>query len=120
MSLVSVKFSVGKRVLTGRCQMPQRKSETTQQRQSRASQVAQAYRTAHEVVSGAVSMAVMTGGGYWLDRKFGFSPVLTICGACLGFVVAGVSLRALLRRLDQESGRNRKTLKPDAEENQSK
>jgi F0F1-type ATP synthase assembly protein I len=99
--------------------MPQRKSETSQQRQSRASQVAQAYRTAHEVVSGAVSMAVLTGGGYWLDRKFGFSPVLTICGAVIGFVVAGVSLRTLLQRLDQESARKRKTQKPDEMENQS-
>lgn len=100
--------------------MPQRKFETSQQRQTRASQVAQAYRTAHEVVSGAVAMAVMTGGGYWLDRKYGFSPVLTICGACLGFVVAGVSLRTLLRRLDQESEKSRKLHKPDAKENQSK
>ena len=105
--------------LTGRCQKLQRKSETYQQRQSRASQVAQAYRTAHEVVSGAVSMAVMTGGGFWLDRKFGFSPVLTICGATLGFVVAGVSLKTLLQRLDQESAKKRKTQKPTEEENQS-
>jgi F0F1-type ATP synthase assembly protein I len=105
---------------TGRCQMPQRKSETPQQRQSRASQIAQAYRTAHEVVSGAISMAVMTGGGYWLDRKFGFSPVLTICGATLGFVVAGVSLRTLLQRLDQESARKRKSQKSIHQENQSK
>ena len=100
--------------------MPQRKSETSQQRQSRAAQVAQAYRTAHEVVSGAISMAVMAGGGYWLDRKFDLSPVLTICGATLGFVVAGVSLKALLQRLDQESARKRKAQKPGEEENQSK
>jgi F0F1-type ATP synthase assembly protein I len=106
--------------LTGRYQMPQRKSETSQQRQSRVAQAAQAYRTAHEVVSGAVSMAVMTGGGYWLDRKFGFSPVFTICGATLGFVVAGVSLKALLQRLDQESARKRRTPKPGEKENQSK
>jgi len=78
-------------------------------------------------MTGAVSMAVMMGGGYWLDRKYGFSPLLTICGACLGFVFAGVSLRALLRRLDQDSDRNRKAVKPDVEvekpdakENQSK
>ena len=100
--------------------MPQRKSETSEQRQSRASQVAQAYRTAHEVVSGAISMAVMTGGGYWLDQKYGFSPVLTICGASLGFVVAGVSLKALLQRLDHESARKRKAQKPGEGENQSK
>lgn len=92
--------------------MTQRKSETSQQRNSRTSQVAQAYRTAHEVISGAVSMAVMTGGGYWLDRKYDLSPVLTICGATLGFVVAGVSLRALLQRLDQESAKNERHQSP--------
>lgn len=100
--------------------MPQRKSETSQHRQLRASQLAQAYRTAHEVVSGALSLAVMTGGGYWLDKRFGVSPVLTICGASLGFVVAGVSLKTLLQRLDQESAKNRKTQKYGKKENQSK
>ena len=70
---------------------------------SRASQVAQAYRAANEVVSGAMSMAVCVGGGYWVDKKFGWSPFLTICGACLGFAMAGLSLRRLLLRLDAES-----------------
>lgn len=74
-----------------------------ERRRSRASQIAQAYRTAHEVLSAAMSLGLLIFGGYWLDQKYGWEPVLTICGACLGLVVAGVSLRQLLRRLDRES-----------------
>ena len=77
-------------------------------RQSRASQVAQAYRAANEVVSGAMSMAICVGGGYWVDKNFGWSPILTICGACLGFTMAGLSLRRLLLRLDAESERKKR------------
>lgn len=72
-------------------------------RRRRAGQIAQAYRTAHEVVSAAASVVVMVLIGLWLDRKTGLSPVLVICGACLGFLMAGLSLRQLLRRLDRES-----------------
>ena len=77
-------------------------------RGNRIAQMAQAYRAAHEVVSGAMSLGLMALGGYWLDRKYDCSPVLTVMGACLGFVVAGVSLRQLLRRLDQESARKKR------------
>jgi F0F1-type ATP synthase assembly protein I len=76
-------------------------------RRKRVKQVAQAYRAAHEVVSGAMSLGLMVLAGYWLDRKYGWSPVLTVCGALLGFVVAGLSFRQLLRRLDRESARNK-------------
>ncbi len=72
-------------------------------RRRRAGQIAQAYRTVHEVVSAAASVAVMVLAGFWLDRKTGLSPVLMICGACLGFLMAGLSLRQMLRRLDRES-----------------
>jgi F0F1-type ATP synthase assembly protein I len=74
-----------------------------ERRRSRASQIAQAYRTAHEVVSAAASLGLLVFAGYWLDAKYGWGPLLTICGALLGLVVAGVSLRQLLRRLDRES-----------------
>jgi F0F1-type ATP synthase assembly protein I len=67
------------------------------------SQIAQAYRTAHEILSAALGLGLLVGAGYWLDSRLGWTPLFTICGACLGFVVAGVSLRVLLRRLDQES-----------------
>ncbi len=78
-------------------------SGSNQRRRSQTSQIAQAYRTAHEILSAALALGLFVGAGYWLDRKVGWTPALTVCGACLGFVVAGVSLRALLRRLDQES-----------------
>ena len=77
-------------------------------RRRRAEQIAQAYRTVHEVVSAAASIGVMAFGGLWLDRKFGLSPVLLICGACLGFLMAGLSLRQLLRRLDRDSAARKK------------
>ena len=72
------------------------------------SQIAQAYRTAHEILSAAIALGLLVWAGYWLDSKLGWTPALTICGACLGFVVAGVSLRALLRRLDQESKKKKR------------
>lgn len=87
--------------------MSEERSGVGSRRKPVASQVADAYRTAHEIISAAMSMVVMVGGGYWLDRKFGWTPALTVCGACLGFVAAGVSLKVLLRRLDQESSRRR-------------
>ena len=83
--------------------MSERRSGSSEQRKSATSQMAQAYRTAHEIISAAMSMVVMVGCGYWLDTKFGWIPVLTICGACLGIVAAGALLRILLRRLDRES-----------------
>jgi F0F1-type ATP synthase assembly protein I len=74
----------------------------------RAEQIAQAYRAAHEVVSAAASIGVMAFIGYWLDEKFDFSPVLLLCGSSLGFVMAGLSLRQLMRRLDRELVQNKR------------
>ena len=91
----------------GRCQMFHGNSGSRQPRKSQTSQIAQAYRTAHEILSAALALGLLVGAGYWLDRKVGWAPALTICGACLGFVVAGVYLRTLLRRLDQESARKK-------------
>lgn len=76
-------------------------------RRKRTGQIAQAYRAAHEVVSAAMSLGIMVLGGWWLDKKYDCSPLLTVCGACLGFIVAGVSLRQLLQRLDQESAKKK-------------
>lgn len=78
-------------------------SNDQDRRRKRVQQIAQAYRAAHEVVSGAMSLGLMVLAGYWLDRKYGWSPVLTICGAVVGFVVAGFSFSQLLRRLDQDA-----------------
>ncbi len=98
--------------------MTNRNSTPSQRRRTLASQIAQAYRTAHEALSAALSMVLFLGIGYLADQQIGCSPVLTICGACLGFVVAGASLRALLRRLDQETAKT-KMQKPENEEGQS-
>ena len=50
-----------------------------------------------------MSLGLLIFAGYWLDKRYGWSPILTICGAGLGLIVAGASLRQLLRRLDRES-----------------
>jgi len=65
--------------------------------------IAQAFRTSHEIMSAALSIAVFAGIGYWLDEKLNWKPVFTICGLCLGLITAGISLRRLLIRLDHES-----------------
>lgn len=72
-----------------------------------AHEIAQAHRTANEIVSAAIGLAAMTAGGYWLDRRQGWAPVLTVLGALLGLLSAGFSLRNLIRRLDRESDREK-------------
>ena len=74
---------------------------------SRSAQIAVAYRQAHEVVSAALTLALLAGGGAWLDRKYGIAPVLTVCGAVVGCAMAGLSLRQLIRRLDREAARRK-------------
>lgn len=82
-------------------------SSNDRDRRRQTGQIAQAYRVAHESASAAASLGLMTYGGYWLDQRFGWRPLLTICGACLGFLIAGMSLRQLLRRLDREDLKRR-------------
>jgi len=72
-------------------------------RRRTTSSIAQAYRDSHEVMSAALSVAVCVGGGYWLDLKFGYKPLLTICGLVLGCTMAVASLRQLLIRLDKRT-----------------
>ena len=81
--------------------------DSTTRRRKRIAGIAQAYRTSHEIMSAAVGIAVFAGLGYWLDGKLSLTPVLTICGATAGFVMAGFSLRSLLSRLDRESERRK-------------
>lgn len=73
----------------------------------RSAQIAQAYRQAHEIVSAALTLALLAGGGAWLDHRYGISPILTVCGAIVGCAMAGLSLRQLLRRLDREAARRK-------------
>ena len=88
--------------------MSDRMPNEADRRRSRTAQIAQAYRTANEVVSGAMALGLLAGGGAWLDHRYGWSPVLTITGAILGMVFAGASLRQLMRRLDQETAQTKR------------
>jgi F0F1-type ATP synthase assembly protein I len=81
------------------------KDDPSAHRRKRTASIAQAYRTAHEVVSAALGIALFAGLGFWLDGRLNCKPGLTICGATLGFVFAGFTLRKLLVRLDRESAK---------------
>ncbi|MEO2016898.1 MAG: AtpZ/AtpI family protein [Fuerstiella sp.] len=81
--------------------------DSTSRRRRHTAAMAQAYRDSHEIMSAAMSIAIFAGGGYWLDMRYGWKPALTICGACLGCVMAVLSVRRLLVRLDKQSKRGR-------------
>ena len=72
-------------------------------RRRRTSSIAQAYRESNEVMSAALAVAFLAAGGYWLDVKYGWKPVLTICGLVIGCIFAAGSLRQLLIRMDLQS-----------------
>ena len=69
------------------------------------SSIAQAYRDSHEVMSICLCLGILVGGGYWLDTKYGWQPLLTVIGVLLGFIGAGFQLRRLLKRMEQRSKR---------------
>lgn len=54
----------------------------------------------------ALSLAVMVGGGVWLDRRLDMAPVFTLVGLALGLFSAGYQLYelALLNRQDRDNG----------------
>ena len=81
--------------------------DPTARRRRRVSAIAQAYRDSNEVMSAALAVALLSGGGYWLDLKYGWKPVLTICGLVVGCLMAAASLRQLLIRLDKQSKEQR-------------
>lgn len=78
--------------------------DSTTRRRKRTAAIAQAYRDSQEVMSICLSLGVFVGGGYWLDVRCGWMPFCTVCGALIGFVAAGFSLRQLLERLDRRAG----------------
>ena len=98
--------------------MSDRMPDEADRRRSRVAQIAHGYRTAHEVVSGAMALALLAGAGAWLDHRYGWSPVLAITGACLGMVFAAAALMQLMRRLDQETDRAKRR-NADERENSS-
>lgn len=50
----------------------------------------------------ALTMALFVGGGFWLDRWLGTSPLLTIGGAVLGVVSLFVYLFRLVGSIDKK------------------
>lgn len=63
--------------------------------------IGQAMRRAHQVTSIAMELAVPAGLGAWFDHKNGTSPLWTIVGVFIGSSVAILSLRQLIRELEQ-------------------
>ncbi|GAB5443213.1 MAG: hypothetical protein Fues2KO_35620 [Fuerstiella sp.] len=84
--------------------------DRTTRRRDQVRKIAQAHRDAQQILSLCLSIGLCAGGGYWLDLKFGTSPLFTICGVSLGFVSAGLSLKRLLEKMDRRDQR-----KQDAE-----
>lgn len=58
-----------------------------------------ASRWVHQITTIALEMALPAGAGFWLDRRWGTSPWLTVLGACFGLFVAGTSFVQLIKRL---------------------
>jgi F0F1-type ATP synthase assembly protein I len=63
-----------------------------------------ASRWVHQITSIAMELALLTIAGYWLDRRWGTSPWLVIIGACVGFLVSGLSLAQMIKRLSRSAG----------------
>ncbi|MCA9084997.1 MAG: AtpZ/AtpI family protein [Planctomycetaceae bacterium] len=84
-------------------------NDPASRRRRRLTGIAQAYRDSQEVMSGALSLAVLIGGGYWLDMKFGTQPLFILSGLVLGCLTAAVALRQLLVRLDNRSRKSKTT-----------
>lgn len=55
----------------------------------------------------ALTMLLGVGGGLWLDRRFGTTPVLLLIGVFLGFFGSGYTLYRAVRKLE-----SRETPKP--------
>lgn len=49
----------------------------------------------------ALTMALFAGGGFWLDRKLGTQPWLTLAGAVIGVATLFYYLFRLLRDLEK-------------------
>lgn len=81
-------------------------SSSTERRRARTSSIAQAYRDYHDVMSAVLTVAVLAGGGYWLDQRFQLQPLLLIIGLLAGCLLAALNLKQFLKRLDARSQRS--------------
>ena len=57
----------------------------------------------------SLEMVLPVGLGYWLDRRWGTEPWLVSVGACLGMLVAMISLVGLSRQANSKTGSASKT-----------
>ena len=49
----------------------------------------------------ALTMALFVAAGFWADRKFETSPLVTLAGAVLAIVALGLHLARIVRSLDE-------------------
>lgn len=76
-------------------------------RRGEGQSIGESYRTAHELLSASLSAGLLTYGGYWLDRRYGCLPLLTICGGLLGAVSAVLAVRQVVGRMERQSAREK-------------
>ena len=76
-------------------------------RRDEGQSIGESYRTAHELLSASLSAGLLTYGGYWLDRRYGCLPLLTICGGLMGAVSAVLAVRQVVGRLERQSAREK-------------
>lgn len=50
----------------------------------------------------AITLLICAGGGLWLDRRFGTSPILLLAGAFLGFAASGYALYKAVKKLETQ------------------
>ena len=87
--------------------MSRQQSERERRSRERSASVGEAYRTAHELLSASLTAGLLIYGGYWLDKRWGYLPLLTACGGVLGAISAVAAVRQVLRRLELQSARER-------------
>ena len=67
--------------------------------------LAEAYQTASRVINLALGCIVPPAIGYFLDRKLGTMPILSVLGLVFGLVSMFVQIRQLVRELPKGKSR---------------
>jgi F0F1-type ATP synthase assembly protein I len=50
----------------------------------------------------AITLLLCAGGGLWLDRRFGTSPLMLLAGVFLGFAASGYALYKAVKKLETQ------------------
>ncbi|HKP94929.1 MAG TPA: AtpZ/AtpI family protein [Fibrobacteria bacterium] len=53
----------------------------------------------------ALNMLLFVGGGLWLDKHFGTTPILLLIGVFVGFFASGYTLYRAVKKLEREEAR---------------